>query len=106
MGVAGARPRLGLVLEHLKTRPDVTCYAALLEALTGIWNAAARGAGGARVRGARPAAGAGCGPGPRSPARRSRGGAGGGGARGGGGSARTGRAAGATMSGAAAARDA
>jgi hypothetical protein len=49
-GEPAAHPLLGLVLEHLKTRPDVTCYAALLEALTGIWNAAVRGAVVARLR--------------------------------------------------------
>ncbi len=33
-GEPAAHPLLGLVLEHLKERPDGTCYAALLEALT------------------------------------------------------------------------
>jgi hypothetical protein len=49
-GEPAAHPLLGLVLEHLKERPDATCYAALLEALTGIWNAAVRGAVVARLR--------------------------------------------------------
>ena len=49
-GEPAAHPLLGLVLEHLKERPDGTCYAALLEALTGIWNAAVRGAVVARLR--------------------------------------------------------
>jgi hypothetical protein len=49
-GEPTAHPLLGLVLEHLKERPDATCYAALLEALTGIWNAAVRGAVVARLR--------------------------------------------------------
>jgi hypothetical protein len=49
-GEPAAHPLLGVVLEHLKSRPDATCYAALLEALTGIWNAAVRGAVVARLR--------------------------------------------------------
>lgn len=49
-GEPAAHPLLGLVLEHLKERPDATCYAALLEALTGIWNAAVRGAVVSRLR--------------------------------------------------------
>jgi hypothetical protein len=49
-GEPAAHPLLGLVLEHLKERPAGTCYAALLEALTGIWNAAVRGAVVARLR--------------------------------------------------------
>lgn len=49
-GEPAAHPLLGVVLEHLKTRPQGTCYAALLEALTGIWNAAVRGAVVARLR--------------------------------------------------------
>jgi hypothetical protein len=38
------------VLEHLEGKPDLTCYAALLEGLTGIWNAAVRAAVVARLR--------------------------------------------------------
>jgi hypothetical protein len=49
-GEPAAHPLLGLVVEHLKDRPAGTCYAALLEALTGIWNAAVRGAVVARLR--------------------------------------------------------
>lgn len=49
-GEPAAHPLLGVVLEHLKGRPAATCYAALLEALTGIWNAAVRGAVVARLR--------------------------------------------------------
>ncbi len=41
-GEPAAHPLLGMVIEHLKERPAATCYAALLEALTGIWNAAVR----------------------------------------------------------------
>ena len=43
-------PLVPMVMEHLKQHPDVTCYAALLEALTGIWNAAVRGAVVSRLR--------------------------------------------------------
>jgi hypothetical protein len=49
-GEPAAHPLLGLVVEHLKERPDGTCYGALLEALTGVWNAAVRGAVVARLR--------------------------------------------------------
>jgi len=49
-GEPAAHPLLGLVVEHLKERPAGTCYAAVLEALTGIWNAAVRGAVVARLR--------------------------------------------------------
>jgi hypothetical protein len=49
-GEPAAHPLLGVVLEHLKQRPEGTCYGALLEALTGIWNAAVRGAVVARLR--------------------------------------------------------
>ena len=51
-GSPAVHPLLAAVLEHLGRRPDGTCYAALLEALTGIWNAAVRGAVVARLRGA------------------------------------------------------
>jgi hypothetical protein len=43
-------PLLAAVLEHLQQRPEATCYAALIEALTGIWNAAVRAAVVARLR--------------------------------------------------------
>ncbi|MEX2224084.1 MAG: hypothetical protein WEG40_20040 [Candidatus Rokuibacteriota bacterium] len=49
-GEPAAHPLLGLVVEHLKERPAGTCYAVLIEALTGIWNAAVRGAVVARLR--------------------------------------------------------
>jgi hypothetical protein len=39
-----------MVIQHLKERPEGTCYGALLEALTGVWNAAVRGAVVARLR--------------------------------------------------------
>jgi hypothetical protein len=45
-------PLLAAVIEHLKQKPDATCYAALIEALTGMWNAAVRGAVVARLRAA------------------------------------------------------
>lgn len=45
-------PILTVVIEHLKLKPEATCYAALLEALTGMWNAAVRGAVVARFRAA------------------------------------------------------
>jgi hypothetical protein len=51
-GTAAAHPLLAAVAEHLARRPDATCYATLLEALTGIWNAAVRGAVVARLRAA------------------------------------------------------
>ncbi len=51
-GSPAVHPLLASVIEHFKQRPDATCYAALLEALTGIWNAAVRGAVVARLRGA------------------------------------------------------
>lgn len=49
-GEPAAHPLLGMVIEHLKERPESTCYGALLEALTGVWNAAVRGAVVARLR--------------------------------------------------------
>jgi len=49
-GSPAVHPLLVAVLEHMKQRPDATCYAALIEALTGIWNAAVRGAVVARLR--------------------------------------------------------
>lgn len=51
-GEAAVHPLLAAVLEHLKQKPDATCYAALIEALTGMWNAAVRGAVVARLRAA------------------------------------------------------
>jgi hypothetical protein len=51
-GNPGVHPLFAAVFEHLRQKPDATCYAALLEALTGIWNAAVRGAVVARLRAA------------------------------------------------------
>ena len=51
-GEPAGHPLLGVVLQHLKERPQGTCYGALLEALTGVWNAAVRGAVVARFRAA------------------------------------------------------
>src|SRR5438046_5051256 len=41
-GETVANPLAPLVLQQFKDKPDLTCYAALLEGLTGIWNAAVR----------------------------------------------------------------
>jgi hypothetical protein len=49
-GEPTAHPLLGMVIQRLKERPEGTCYGALLEALTGVWNAAVRGAVVARLR--------------------------------------------------------
>lgn len=49
-GEPTAHPLLGMVIRHLKERPQGTCYGVLLEALTGVWNAAVRGAVVARLR--------------------------------------------------------
>ena len=51
-GEPALHPLLASVVEHLRQRPDGTCYGALIEALTGIWNAAVRGAAVARLRAA------------------------------------------------------
>ncbi len=51
-GEPALHPLLVAVLDHLKQRPEATCYAALIEALTGVWNAAVRGAVVARLRAA------------------------------------------------------
>jgi hypothetical protein len=51
-GRPAVHPLVAAVLEHLGQKPDATCYAALLEALTGIWNAAVRGAVVSRLRAA------------------------------------------------------
>lgn len=45
-------PLVPAVIEHLRQRPDAACYGGLIEALTGIWNAAVRGAVVARLRAA------------------------------------------------------
>jgi hypothetical protein len=49
-GEPAVHPLLAAVVEQLTQRPDRTCYSALIEALTGIWNAAVRGAVVARLR--------------------------------------------------------
>ena len=51
-GEVALHPLVAAVLDHLKRRPEGTCYTALIEALTGIWNAAVRGAVVARLRAA------------------------------------------------------
>lgn len=51
-GERAAHPFLTAVLRHLQRDPNLTCYQALLEALTGIWNAAVRAAVVARLRAA------------------------------------------------------
>ena len=43
-------PLLPRVIQHLQQTPELTCYQALLEALTGIWNAAVRTAMVTRLR--------------------------------------------------------
>src|SRR5213592_4782615 len=43
-------PLVHAVLKSLQDRADLTCYGALLEGLTGIWNAAVRAAVVARLR--------------------------------------------------------
>jgi hypothetical protein len=49
-GNAVVNPLVTAVLQHMQQKPDGTCYAALLEGLTGIWNAAVRAAVVARLR--------------------------------------------------------
>ena len=51
-GARGIPPLVAAVLGHLQRNPELTCYQALLEALTGIWNAAVRAAVVARLRAA------------------------------------------------------
>src|SRR4029434_2240574 len=51
-GRPAVHPLVAAVLEHLGQKPDATCYAALLEALTGIWHGAVRGPVVARLRAA------------------------------------------------------
>jgi hypothetical protein len=43
-------PLVPVVLEHMQAKQDATCYGALLEGLTGIWNAAVRAAVVTRLR--------------------------------------------------------
>ncbi|OGK83286.1 MAG: hypothetical protein A2X52_01970 [Candidatus Rokubacteria bacterium GWC2_70_16] len=49
-GAPALHPLAAALLEQLEQRPDATCYTALIEALTGIWNAAVRGAVVARLK--------------------------------------------------------
>jgi hypothetical protein len=49
-GNAAVNPLVPMVLEHMQEKEDGTCYAALLEGLTGIWNAAVRAAMVTRLR--------------------------------------------------------
>ena len=49
-GNAAVNPLVPMVLEHMQQKQDGTCYAALLEGLTGIWNAAVRAAVVSRLR--------------------------------------------------------
>jgi hypothetical protein len=49
-GNAVVNPLVPAVLQHMQQKPDSTCYAALIEGLTGIWNAAVRAAVVARLR--------------------------------------------------------
>jgi hypothetical protein len=49
-GDIGVNPLVPAVLKQLADQQDLTCYAALLEGLTGIWNAAVRAAVVARLR--------------------------------------------------------
>jgi hypothetical protein len=51
-GETVANPLAPLVLQQFKDKPDLTCYAALIEGLTGIWNAAVRAAVVTRLRAA------------------------------------------------------
>ena len=51
-GERTAPPLVAAVLQHLQRHPDLTCYQALIEALTGLWNAAVRAAVVARLRAA------------------------------------------------------
>ena len=49
-GNPAANPLVPMILQQFQAKPDLTCYAALLEGLTGIWNAAVRAATVARLR--------------------------------------------------------
>ncbi len=51
-GEATVSPLVPLVLESMAAKPDLSCYAALIEGLTGVWNAAVRAAVVARLRAA------------------------------------------------------
>jgi hypothetical protein len=49
-GERAVHPLLPAVIQHLQQKPELTCYQALLEALTGVWNAAVRASVVARLR--------------------------------------------------------
>src|SRR5690349_6603003 len=49
-GNAAVNPLVPAVLQHMQQKGASTCYAALLEGLTGIWNAAVRAAVVSRLR--------------------------------------------------------
>jgi hypothetical protein len=49
-GNPAVNPLVPAVLEHMQQKEDATCYAALLEGLTGIWNASVRAAVVTRLR--------------------------------------------------------
>jgi hypothetical protein len=51
-GDPAVNPLVPAVLQQFQSKEDLTCYAALLEGLTGIWNAAVRSAVVARLRAA------------------------------------------------------
>jgi len=51
-GNTAVNPLAPAVLQQFQQKPELTCYAALLEGLTGIWNAAVRAAVVARLRAA------------------------------------------------------
>lgn len=51
-GDTAINPLAPAVLQQFQQKPELTCYAALLEGLTGIWNAAVRAAVVARLRAA------------------------------------------------------
>ena len=51
-GDAVVNPLVPAVLKAFQDKPDLSCYAALLEGLTGIWNAAVRAAVVSRLRAA------------------------------------------------------
>jgi hypothetical protein len=51
-GDTTVNPLVPVVLQQFQDKEDLTCYSALLEGLTGIWNAAVRAAVVARLRAA------------------------------------------------------
>src|SRR6266536_3437300 len=51
-GETGVNALVPPVLQQFQQKADLTCYAALLEGLTGIWNASVRAATVARLRAA------------------------------------------------------